>query len=123
MSIYTCKNCNRKSDIVPLNERCPFCIAKEAYDRGAAEATLVANEVIQKAREEGRREVREKVNDEISSVYGMLLDEFAYTGLATEQQWNESISPAFTRLGNVVCGNPADAPTARVYKFPRDLTK
>lgn len=66
--------------------------------------------------------VVERTEKELAKVYSMLLDEFAYTGLATEEQWNESISPAFKRLINVINGRTPDSPTARVYKFPHKST-
>lgn len=66
--------------------------------------------------------VVERIEKELAKVYRVLLEEFAYTGLATEEQWNESISPAFKRLTNVINGRTPDSVTARVYKFPHIST-
>jgi len=70
----------------------------------------------------GAEEEREKVEEQLRSVYATLLNEFVFTGLATEEQWNDAIAPAFRRLGNVVRGYHPDSPTARVYKYPDKST-
>lgn len=77
-----------------------------------------AERITTKHQEELEKAV-EAIEEEMRNLYSTMLREFVKTGLATEKQWNDSISPAMKRLGNVVRGLPPDAVTARVYKYPK----
>ncbi len=65
----------------------------------------------------------EKIEEQLRNLYSTLLEEFVDTGLATEEQWNTSISPAMKKLSNVVRGLLPDSPTARNYKYPSSNDK
>lgn len=55
----------------------------------------------------------------MAEVVSVLHKEFCYKGLATEEQWNESVAPKLKELQNIISGFKKDSPTAQVYKFPK----
>lgn len=61
----------------------------------------------------------EKVKEAMRELVSEMHSEFVFTGLASEEQWNESIAPKLKELGNVIDGFKKDSPTARVYKYPK----
>ena len=65
MTIYTCDTCKRTSEIVRLNEVCPFCIAESAV---ATYQTEYEQKHIASAVELARKEERERVMSIVRAV-------------------------------------------------------
>ena len=63
-------------------------------------------------------EILEEADKAMGELVSELHKEFCFSGLATEKQWNESISPKLEELCLTLEGYEKDTPTARVYKFP-----
>lgn len=65
---------------------------------------------------------QEKIEAALGELVSAMHTEFCFSGLATEEQWNEEIAPRLMKLGNVIGGLMPDSPTPRVYKYPAQST-
>ncbi len=59
-----------------------------------------------------------RLEEALRNLTGALHEEFVFSGLATEEQWNESIAPQLRDMHLVIEGYEPGAPTARNYKYP-----
>ncbi len=88
----------------------PIQLSKNASDEIKSFITEELTSALEEQKERNKEEMRKLVST--------LHEEFVFTGLATKEQWNESIAPRLRDLGLVIDGFEKGTLTARLYKYP-----